>query len=181
MQEHRLAGTEPNWAEEPTLEFPGGRLRKPQYLSPVAIEAWRRIVRQLRKRRTLTSADATLIELFCQTYERWRQACDEVREDGATLESSWVDENGVRHSKRTEHPASKIASRLENSLRQVLKELSATPATRQIAKPVAPPPSVAPEPGSVADLMQQAELLNGPEPPEEEQVSLESFDETKFS
>ena len=116
----------------------------PKHLSAIAQEKWKEVVRLLAKRATLTRVDATALEILCVTYERWRALCDEINQYGPMVDVTVLDSSGTAHTKRVQNPAAKLAAQLENSMRAMLKELSATPASREKAKPAAPekPPKV---------------------------------------
>ena len=135
---HNLRGTRRTRADDRPSKFESGRPRMPKYLSAIAAEKWKETVRLLAKRGTLTRADATALEILCVTYERWRALCDEIREHGPMVDVTVLDSSGTAHTKRVQNPAAKLAAQLENSMRAMLKELSATPASREKAKPAAP-------------------------------------------
>lgn len=137
--EHRLSGTTSQAKPDQTSTFAAGRPRMPKYLSPVAAEKYREIVRLLAKRGTATRLDATALEVLSVTYERWRALCDEIRQYGPMVDSVVLDSSGAAHTKRVQNPAAKLAAQAENSMRAMLKELSATPASREKSKPAAPP------------------------------------------
>lgn len=140
LAEHKLAGTEPQYVTPEVSSFPaGGRPKMPKDLSPVAQAEWRRMVKQLSKRGTLTSVDAGALETYVCVYARWKKAALQA-EENPTDEVSWTDANGGAHTKTVESIASKIAARLEISLRAYQKEFSATPASRERTKRVAQQP-----------------------------------------
>jgi P27 family predicted phage terminase small subunit len=141
LRKHLLEGTQPQWAagdEQPN--FAAARPKMPKYLPPVAAKEWKRLVNELSQRGTLTRCDSSALEIYVTTFARWKQAVAEVEKRGPVIESTWTDQHGTEHSKLVENPASKIAARLENSLRQMLKEFSATPASRDRTKPAAAEP-----------------------------------------
>jgi P27 family predicted phage terminase small subunit len=109
----------------------------PKHLGSVAAEKWRELVRLLAKRGTLTRVDSSALEIFCETYARWRGLCDEIHEHGAMVDVTVLDNCGEPHTKRVQNPAAKLAVQLENSMRAMLKEFSATPASREKSKPAA--------------------------------------------
>lgn len=156
--EHELAGTTPEWAEQQPSQFQAGRPRMPKHLSPVAQEKWKEMVRLLAKRGVLTKVDSTALEIFCETYARWRMLLEEIQKHGALVETVVLDNNGEPHTKRVPNPASKLAAQLETSQRQMLKEFTATPASRDKAKPAAPekPKAEAFPEGSSGWLLEQA-------------------------
>ena len=120
--------------------FTAGRPKMPKDLSPVAEAEWKRMTKQLLKRGTLTSVDASSLEVYVRMFSRWKKAA-ELAEENPTTETEWTDSQGTVHTKVVENPASKIAARLEISLRAYQKEFSATPASRDKAKRAAPPVS----------------------------------------
>jgi len=132
LSTHVLQGTRPEWTPEP--EFAAGRPKMPSGLSAVAIEEWKRLVPKLCKRKQLSKADASCIELYVRIYSRWRTA-EAMAAERPISETSWLDKNGNEHFKQEESPASKIASRLESQLRALLIQMSATPASRKLTKP----------------------------------------------
>lgn len=141
---HALTGTKSQAAipEDPT--FAAGRPQMPADLPPLAEQEWRRLCPKLCKRRTLTKADASALEVYVRMYSRWRKVAD-LAEQEPISEVCWVDKDGA-HTKYTESAASKIATRLEASLRNFLMQFSATPATRSRTKPPKEEPPVEPLP-----------------------------------
>ena len=144
-----------------------GRPKMPKHLSPVARDKWKELVRDLSARGTLTKADASALELYCETYAQWRACLEEVLKYGVMVETTVTDSSGESFTKRVQNPAQKLAIQLQNSLRQMLKELGFTPASREKAKPAKPakPKNTAPKPGTAAWYAEQAEE---PEAPAEE-------------
>jgi len=132
LSTHALQGTKPEWSLEP--EFKNGRPKMPADLCPVAAAEWRRLCPQLCRRRQLTKADASALEIYCRVYARWRKV-EAMAAANPLSESSWLDKNGNEHIKVEESPASKIAARLESQMRAYLIQFSATPASRKLTKP----------------------------------------------
>jgi P27 family predicted phage terminase small subunit len=138
LAEHALNSTRPQWTETGASVFAGGRPKMPADLSPDAAAEWKRIVKELAKRKTCTRLDSSMLEIHCTMFARWKK-CARLAEANPTTEVTWTDKNGEPHTKIIEHPASAMATKLENSLRNSLKELSATPASRERAKPTTQP------------------------------------------
>ena len=197
LEQHRLNGTSPEYATQGEPAFAGGKPKMPADLSPASQAEWKRLVRELAKRGTLTKVDSSALEIYAVTFARWKACVAELEKYGPVVETTWTDQNGNVHTKRTENPASKIAGRLENSMRAMLKEFSATPASREKTRPTksAPKPDEFPV-GSVEWLRQELKrqqavehfLANGkalpdePAPAEEPAtpVNLENFDENAW-
>jgi P27 family predicted phage terminase small subunit len=133
---HALAGTQPQYVTPDESAFKGGKPKKPKDLPPVASAEWDRIVKQLQKRGTLTCVDASALEVYCRMFSRWKTVAL-LAEESPTVETSWT-VNEIVHTKIVENPASKIAARLEISLRAYQHEFGATPVSREKAKRVEP-------------------------------------------
>jgi len=147
LQQHLLQGTQPQGATVTASPFAAGRPKMPKDLSPVAQAEWKRIVGQLKKRGTLTKVDASAIEVYARTFAQWRAFCEEVETRGPMIDEPIVNKDGdVTGTRRVQNPAAKLAVQLGNALRQYQKEFSATPASRERAKPAAKirPPKVDP-------------------------------------
>ena len=196
IEQHRLNGTTPEYAGSAEPLFAGGKPKMPKDLSPVAAAEWKRLVRELAKRETLTKVDSSALEIYATTFARWKACVSELEKYGPVVETTWTDQSGNIHTKRTENPASKIAGRLENSMRAMLKEFSATPASREKTRPTksVPKPDEYPV-GSVEWLKQELKrqqvteqtLTGEPSEPEPEtdlaqpiNGSLEDFDENAY-
>jgi P27 family predicted phage terminase small subunit len=152
---HALTGTKPHYKtdDETASVFVGGKPKMPKDLPPEAQTEWKSLVKELTKRGTLTRADSSSLQIYVVMWARWRKVSAMAQANPVT-EIVWVGKDGEEHSKVVEHPASAMAARLENSLRNMLKELSATPASRERTKPTAPkPPKDAFPEGSVGALL----------------------------
>jgi P27 family predicted phage terminase small subunit len=155
-EQHWLQGSKPEWSAPDSPSFAGGKPKMPKELSPVAQAEWKRLVKHLQQRGTLTRCDASALEIYCETYARWRQCLADIAVHGPVIETTWTDSHGTEHEKRVPNPAAKLAAQLETSMRQMLKEFSATPASREKSRPAAPetPKDENPE-GSVGWLLEQ--------------------------
>jgi P27 family predicted phage terminase small subunit len=139
VQKHLLAGTEPQWSDG-AMQFAAGRPKMPPDLSPVGESEWKRITKELRKRGTLTKVDSSALEVYCRLYSQWRALCAEVEERGPMIDEEVFGKDGEKITRRVQNPAQKLAIQLGNALRMYQKEFSATPASREKAKPAAPEP-----------------------------------------
>jgi hypothetical protein len=168
-QQHLLQGTEPqhkNAATEPSAGiFVAGRPKMPRDLSPVEETEWKRITKELWKRGTVTRIDGSALEVYVRTWGRWRMLIDSP-----------------------DAKATKLAAQLINSLRMYQKEFSATPASRENARPAAPakppappaPPEPTPEEkflASIGQNMAERQTVPAPAPrPSRIVESLDDFD-----
>lgn len=112
----------------------------PEHLSDEAKTEWRRITRLLEQRGTLSKADSSVLELYCETYSRWLQAKRDVAEHGIIVSTTVLDRNGEQVTNRKQNPALRIAENAERSLRTFLREFGMTPQSRERVKPTKPAP-----------------------------------------
>lgn len=120
---------------------------------PIALAKWKELTKVLHRRGTLTKADGTALAIICNQWERLAECQKEIREHGMMVEEEVGDGNGGTYTRRTVNPLAKIATSLENSIRAMLQQFSATPATRERAKPAKENPATAPlPPGSAGAL-----------------------------
>ncbi len=59
----------------------------PTWLSDLALTMWQTVMPELLSNNVLTVPDLHNVEAFCTAYARWRQAEDEVRKVGITIET----------------------------------------------------------------------------------------------
>lgn len=60
-------------------------IEPPEWLEPLAVEMWQRVVPQLCANDLLTVGDLHNVEAFCTAYARWRQAQDEINNYGVVV------------------------------------------------------------------------------------------------
>ena len=107
---------------EPKVEIP----RKPKTLQGVAAEEWYRITPELSKLGLLTKIDRVALELYCQLYSYWVDACSKVKSKGMVIES----ENGGMY----QNPYLGIANKCTEKMHKMLCEFGMTPASRSRIK-----------------------------------------------
>jgi P27 family predicted phage terminase small subunit len=171
IAEHELAGTTPQYSNNQPETGPGFRAARPTMpkdLPPAAQAEWRRMCKQLLKRGTLTAIDSSALEIYVRMFARWVKVAAMAEENPLTT-TTWVDSTGVEREKVVENPASKIAARLEISLRAYQKEFAATPASRDKVRRAAPPAPDKndPEPGTFDWFEKHKDSLYTAAPPAE--------------
>jgi P27 family predicted phage terminase small subunit len=152
---HQLVGTRATRANNEPSPHTAGRPSCPSYLSPVAKKEFRRIVKILTARGTLTPGDGPAIELYCQSYARYRACIVEIETLGDFVDVQYTGADSAVFTKRAVNPASKLATQLANSLRAQLIQLGATPSAREKAKQTKPDPKKEFPVGSAGWLAQQ--------------------------
>ena len=60
--------------------------RCPAHLDAIAKAEWKKICTVLKDLGVLSKADRASIELYCQTYSQWRDACEKVSRHGSVLQ-----------------------------------------------------------------------------------------------
>jgi P27 family predicted phage terminase small subunit len=156
-----------------------GKPAKPVHLTGVASEKWDELVKVLHKRRVLTKADGTQLEIVCVQYANWVRLQEEIATEGVMVDTVVLNSSGVEIRKTILNPALKAANALENSMRATLQQLGATPATREKTTPAhTPKPKKAPLTPE-EEFMQRAARNNSataPEPEEHIEVDDEEDD-----
>ena len=162
-------GTKSHCPEADAL-FPASRPKMPAGLPPAAEDEWKRLVPKLCRRKTLTRADCSCLEIYVRMWARYIKVADQAQAYPLTPDGE-------------ESAASKIACRLESNLRNLLKELSATPASRKHTKPPKQEPpndaglpsvsdTVLPEPTIDLDDIYAASIANDAAPTESDESQI---------
>lgn len=86
----------------------------PGWLTPFAREEWGRVVQEV----DLTAADFALLQVYCQTLARWREAEEQVSGNGIVMD------NGRKN------PAASVAAECVKQLRGLADQLGLSPAAR---------------------------------------------------
>jgi P27 family predicted phage terminase small subunit len=128
----------PSRAKSAELEaLPGGRPKMPTGLREEQQSLWKQIVKQLRRRRTVTPGDAQIITLYVRTHSQWMRACDYVDERGPIVqEKRYSAGSGAEYFVDVPNPALKLAASLAGQLESFLKEMGLTGITREKVRPV---------------------------------------------
>jgi P27 family predicted phage terminase small subunit len=155
-EQHWLTGTESQAKESAPAQFERGSPKMPDDLTESGKKEYRRLVRELKRRGTLTRVDGSSLELYIRTWETWRAAHAEVQANGVMVETAVTDSRGDVHIVRKQNPATKIAAACAATLRQMLREFGATPKAREGVKPAKPKAEDEPYPiNSLGWLRQQ--------------------------
>ena len=168
--EYREITSTKSHCPEVEIDFKSGRPKMPDGLPPEAEEEWRRLVPKLCRRKTMTKVDASACEIYVRMWARYIVVADEAQAYPLTPDG---EESG----------ASKIATRLESNLKNMLKELSATPASCRHTKPPKQEPpndaglpsvsdTVLPEPTIDLDDIYAASIANDAAPTESDESQI---------
>jgi P27 family predicted phage terminase small subunit len=154
-----LKGARPQHTRASNPAFEAGRPTMPKDLTGAARAEWKRLCRELMRRGTGTKLDAGILELHCQTYQRWRACLAEIG-DKLFIDVPVTDANGIfLGMKRKPNPALAIAQKCEATLKHTLAALGATPASRRVSQMTASGrlKNEPPKPGTAAAMLAAAE------------------------
>jgi P27 family predicted phage terminase small subunit len=112
--------------------------RAPKDLSKEARKKFKQLVKQLAHRRAVTQGDGDLIELYCCTFERLKQAQANIRAEGLIVTYTRLDSNGNAHDAQRPNISLKIIESAERQCLAYLVKLGLTPSSREHVRPTAP-------------------------------------------
>jgi P27 family predicted phage terminase small subunit len=152
-EHHELLGSKYRNRAKTESNLPADVPRMPSHLTKEARAEWRRILPMLLQRRSLTPADAQVLALYTENYSRWLAAKRDVEENGIVVSTTVLDKHGAAIQTRKTNPALRTLENCERSLRALLRELGATPATRERVLPAKPKEDESEE--TLLDLMKR--------------------------
>lgn len=159
---HKLEGTKSQAEVPPSKEpqFEAGRPKYPKGISGDAKAAFKRLVRLLESRRTLTEGDAELLRLYAITYDRHVRAVAKLETEGEVRIYTRLNNHGEEVQSESKNLWLPIAEAAEKTMIACLDRLGLTPLNRGKIRPTAQKP--APEEGSMEDVLTRPPA--GPEP-----------------
>lgn len=108
---------------------------RPRWLSAAARQEWTRIVPMLAERGTLTQVDTMTLAIYCETVARYQQALHSVQTDGLNIQVTVLDSGGKAHVTTKPNPALKILESAQRDALRLLREMGATPRSRELTRP----------------------------------------------
>jgi P27 family predicted phage terminase small subunit len=159
-QLHGTTVDRPSRAKEKP-EHRGGRPKYPLAdLPPEAKPVWDAIVKQLRRRRTLTPGDGPALTLYCRTFLQWRLACADVEKNGVRVSEERYSREGNPYTVSAPNPFLKISAGLADTLQQYLRDFGLTTKDRTKVEPVSKKDTAPSEAeGTVAYYQKNAEAI----------------------
>lgn len=101
----------------------------PRDLSAPARKVWKRMVKMLLKLGVLTVADGDALAALCEAKALWREALDDVRQNGITISMEAATRNGaVTVSKK--NPAISVMDSQAKIVKSYLESFGLTPSSR---------------------------------------------------
>lgn len=97
----------------------------PDYLDTIAKEEWKRITEEMLSVGLLHRVDRASLELYCETYSRYRRYVDEMRKED--FEATLPTANGAAQI----NPIIKLSENALKTCRLMLNQFGLTPASRE--------------------------------------------------
>lgn len=132
--EHELQGTA-SAASPENLGAPGSKPRAPKDLDADEKKIFRQIVRELEKRRTVTSGDTELIRLVAIQIVRHKRAMAKVREEGEIKIYMRLNNHGESVPTEKRNLWLDVACEAEGKITAILDRLGFTPLNRARVRP----------------------------------------------
>ena len=170
VEDHKLAGTKIHYTDD-DAEVSPGRPKYPRGISPDAKATFKRLVKLLSRRKTLTEADCEILRLYAVTFDRHRRALEHLGAEGEVCAYERLDSNGQPHTFYKDNLWLKIACDAEKFMRGVLSDLGLNPMARGKVKVTEPKKTQEPE------LFPTREQTTLPEP----EIDLVTIDESKVN
>jgi P27 family predicted phage terminase small subunit len=160
IRQHLLQGTLPQHKPEKPSAFEGGRPKIPQHLSKVARAEFKRLVRFLESRGTVTEGEYGIAAVYSEVFARW-VSCKKQIGDELMITTQVTDNNGNLRTVSRLNPLLKVAQACETRLASLSDSLGLTPKSREKVKQTAPNQKEEVVPGSMADLMPDLLVMPG--------------------
>ena len=136
---HNLTGTKSQATAPLPQEFTPGRPKCPKGISGEARAAFKRLLKLLESRRSLTGEDGELLRLYAITFDRHVASLEKVNAQGTVVEYKRLNNHGEEVVTEKPNLHLKIAETCEKNLVAILDRLGLTPLNRGKVKPTAPP------------------------------------------
>ena len=122
-------GHHPRNDAEPQFEL--GKPRRPKWLTGIARREWNDVAKQLERAGVLCRIEGKALAAYCQCYQRWVEAEEDISKNGIVFRVEQPDDNGVWHVvKAMKNPACNAATDSMRQMRAFLVEYGLTPAAR---------------------------------------------------
>lgn len=108
--------------------------RRPEGLSPEAVDLWDEVVEELSRLQLIKVLDGAGLQTFVETWALWLQATREVQahvaETGTvTVSNTSVRKDGTEHTWQSAHPAIAVARNAQAAVRAWCSEYGMTPSS----------------------------------------------------
>jgi P27 family predicted phage terminase small subunit len=133
-EQHALNGTKTRASrtKKPTAE--AGSPEAPKWLDKVARVEFKRMLPLLEQRSSLTPVDFMQLAIYAQAVSRYVAALQDVEERGPVVTMMTLDKHGKAIENEKPNPSLKTVAEAEAKIHRYLRELGATPRTRESVK-----------------------------------------------
>jgi len=138
LEAHECRGTVPQYVT-PDVHVESGRPKYPRGISGEARSAYKRLVKLLEARRSLTAGDQELLHIYAILFDRHKKALAKVAEEGEIKIYYRLDNHGESVPSEKPNLWLKIAQDSESKMIACLDRLGLTPINRGKVKPADPP------------------------------------------
>lgn len=135
---HALTGASDRKSRAKASETIAGTPRPPSWLSKPARAEFKRIVRHLTERGTLSPADGAVLAVYAVSYARFISAQKDLDEQGLRVTATALDSHGKAVEVTKDNPALRVVQQSEKTILAFLRQFGLTPATRERVKPTKP-------------------------------------------
>lgn len=124
-------GKRPINTDEPQPDLLCSVPEPPENLGEIARQEWGRLAGELISLKLLTALDTTMLEVYCESYEQYRQAEAEIKTHFKKFKKYTVTyTNKANNENEVPHPALRIKREALDIMRSVGSEFGFTPASR---------------------------------------------------
>ncbi|MFZ3276609.1 MAG: phage terminase small subunit P27 family [Candidatus Sulfotelmatobacter sp.] len=164
LEDHKLQSTKPQYVE-PDSDVAPGRPKYPKNITGQAKSAFKRLVKMLQDRRTITDGDSEVLRLYAFLYDRHNRALEHLALEGDIVEANAVTKTGELYTVLKENLWLGIAQNCETKMAALLTQLGLTPRTRTQVKETKAPKKAEEifptrEEACVAQPVSDADFLN---------------------
>jgi P27 family predicted phage terminase small subunit len=147
-----LSGASDRKSRAKASETVAGTPRPPSWLSKSARGEFKRIVRHLQERGTVSSADGAYLAVYAIAYSRLIEAQKDLDAKGLRVTVTVLDSHGKAVEVTRDNPALKLVQQSEKTVLSFLRQAGLTPASRERVKPAKPRNDEEEDPMSSANI-----------------------------
>jgi P27 family predicted phage terminase small subunit len=134
-EQHQLNGTEPKPSRARSSKLVAGQPVAPKWLDKTARQEFARMLPLLEQRDSLTPADYMQLAIYASAVSRYVAALKDVDERGPVVTVTTLDKHGAQVENEKTNPSLRTVAEAEKAIHRYLRELGATPRTREGVKP----------------------------------------------
>jgi P27 family predicted phage terminase small subunit len=133
LEDHKLQHTKPQYIL-PDSDVAPGRPKYPRGITPAAKSNFKRLVKMLEERRTVTAGDQEILRLYAYLFDRHSRALEHIATEGEIVATNSVSKSGEVYEVMKPNQWLKIAETCETKMANILSQLGLTPRSRTQVK-----------------------------------------------